>query len=281
MYGVIYAYILNKETKYIGQTTNIASRQSNQLSNARNRNSKEYNYPLSRGIRKHGFDAFKIKIIDRADTLEELNKKEVYWIEYYKTYSSQKGYNQRPGGNNDNSHQFEISEDAVDKIISLLKKGTTYKEIERITNVSQAHISGINTGSKRKRENVTYPIQSMTRGRKITDESCLNIIKLIKETKMSYEEIAELYNVSGSLISDINRGKFSYLPEDDYPIREIKKVKKLSEEEVKEIVCDLENSCDSIAEIARRKNRSGKTITEINQGRHRYNPKSKKYPIRK
>lgn len=220
MYGVIYAYVLDKEVKYIGQTINIAARQSNQLSNARNKDSKEYNYPLSRGIRKHGFEAFEVKIIDKANTLEELNKKEIYWIDYYKTYSSQQGYNQRIGGNSDNSHQFEISDLIVDEIIELLKKGTPYKEIEKQTKVSFAHISGINTGSKRRREGQSYPITTMTKGRKINDEQVLEIITLLKETSLTYSEIGFKYGVSDGAIGKINRGLLKYLPKDEkYPIR--------------------------------------------------------------
>lgn len=47
---------------------------------------------LSRAIRKYGKDAFIVEEIDTANTQEELNEKEHYYIHYYNTL--QKGYNE-------------------------------------------------------------------------------------------------------------------------------------------------------------------------------------------
>lgn len=50
-------------------------------------------------LNKYGKDAFKIDIIDRADSIEELNEKEIYWIKHFDCMVP-KGYNQCYGGEN-------------------------------------------------------------------------------------------------------------------------------------------------------------------------------------
>ena len=47
---------------------------------------------FARAIRKYGKDNFIIEQIDQAQTQDELNKKEQYWIQYYN--SVQNGYNE-------------------------------------------------------------------------------------------------------------------------------------------------------------------------------------------
>ena len=47
---------------------------------------------FARAIRKYGKDSFQIEIIDTAQTQEELNQKEQYWINYYN--SIEEGYNE-------------------------------------------------------------------------------------------------------------------------------------------------------------------------------------------
>ena len=54
-------------------------------------NNKEYNYPLSRGIRKYGIDEYELLILEDNIPQEELNAREKYWIRYYDTCFN--GYN--------------------------------------------------------------------------------------------------------------------------------------------------------------------------------------------
>jgi len=49
-------------------------------------------------INKYGIENFSKEIIDCAETLDELNEKEVKWIAYYKSYVPSIGYNRGPGG---------------------------------------------------------------------------------------------------------------------------------------------------------------------------------------
>lgn len=53
---------------------------------------------LSRAIKKYGADVFTIEKIDAADTVEELNAKEMFWITHYDSTNQKKGYNILCGG---------------------------------------------------------------------------------------------------------------------------------------------------------------------------------------
>lgn len=55
---------------------------------------------LKNSIQKHGKKNFTIEEIYRAETLDDLNKKEEELIIFYDSRNIEKGYNIRPGGNN-------------------------------------------------------------------------------------------------------------------------------------------------------------------------------------
>ena len=65
---------------YIGQTIEYEERIRHHKQTAFRENSKEKDRPLYRAIRKYGLDNFKFEIIDKADSIEELNEKEIYYI---------------------------------------------------------------------------------------------------------------------------------------------------------------------------------------------------------
>jgi hypothetical protein len=98
MYGLIYKIQNNMNSKvYIGQTIN------NNGFNGRysyNLEENTHNEHLKRAILKYGIENFEItKEFDVAYSQEELNEKEIYWIEYYNSTDSNFGYNKRDGGN--------------------------------------------------------------------------------------------------------------------------------------------------------------------------------------
>lgn len=95
-YGIIYCLTnLINNKKYIGQTiTKLEYRINGHFSCANNKNNKT---PICRAIRKYGKENFEWVILDKAYTQEELDKKEIYWINYYNTYNHD-GYNATLGG---------------------------------------------------------------------------------------------------------------------------------------------------------------------------------------
>lgn len=52
---------------------------------------------IDKVIKRYGKDNFTIELIDTAETLNELNSKEIYWIKYYKS-KLPNGYNVADGG---------------------------------------------------------------------------------------------------------------------------------------------------------------------------------------
>lgn len=92
---------------------------------------------FARAIRKYGKDNFIIEQIDQAQTQNELNKKEQYWIQYYN--SVQNGYNKtdaisKCGGNTYQSKTEKEMEVIKEKIrqTKLGAKNPMAKKIKRI-----------------------------------------------------------------------------------------------------------------------------------------------------
>ena len=81
--NIIYAYKKIDENKivYVGQTVNLNNRDyRHKKIDPYDSTLKEYNYPLSRGIRKYGEDAYELIILENNLKREQLNEREKYWI---------------------------------------------------------------------------------------------------------------------------------------------------------------------------------------------------------
>lgn len=89
----------NNGKVYIGQTTASMEYRMNQHRNNAMNNHRYHTY-FHNAIRKHGFESFTFEIIDTATNIDELNKKEQFWIAYYKSTDRQLGYNLDSGGRN-------------------------------------------------------------------------------------------------------------------------------------------------------------------------------------
>jgi group I intron endonuclease len=96
MYGIIYKATGPGGTVYIGQTKHSLKKRKS-----------EHKYRSLKGDRRttfqialldEGFDAFAWEQIDTADTLEELDQKEIFWIAYYDSTNPERGYNNTNGG---------------------------------------------------------------------------------------------------------------------------------------------------------------------------------------
>ncbi|MEG2289606.1 MAG: GIY-YIG nuclease family protein [Clostridium sp.] len=86
---------------YIGQTVDYEERVRQHKQIPFRINSKENHKPLYRSMLKYGVGSFEFEIIDTAKDIDELNKKEVYYIEYYNScIDNNKGYNLDKGGKN-------------------------------------------------------------------------------------------------------------------------------------------------------------------------------------
>jgi group I intron endonuclease len=93
--GLIYLItntINNK--KYIGQTIRSFKDRINDYKRGM------CNDYIKNSFNKYGFETFKFEIIDTAKSLEELNEKEIYYINKYDTTNKEVGYNIELGGKN-------------------------------------------------------------------------------------------------------------------------------------------------------------------------------------
>ena len=104
---------------------------------------------FARAIRKYGPDKWQLEVIDGAETQEELNQKEQYWIRYYN--SVEEGYNEtdaisKCGGNTYQSKSEEEMEEIKEKIrqTKLGAKNPMARRIRRI-NVITGEINVFDT----------------------------------------------------------------------------------------------------------------------------------------
>lgn len=108
---------------YIGQTIRpIEQRFHRHISDAINN---VLDTHFARAIKYYGPEAFSIETIDTADTQDDLNKKEQYWINYYN--SVENGYNETNAINKcgGNTYQSKTQEEMlmIRKKLSLSKMG--------------------------------------------------------------------------------------------------------------------------------------------------------------
>lgn len=140
---IVYCYC-NKINlkKYIGITKrSLEQREKNHLSEAYNPMCLKYNTPFKSAIRKYGIDAFDKIIIDYADSLEEANEKEKYYIQKYNSYCYKKdgwGYNATEGGDGVKRHYKSIVQ--LDKNDgSFINVFESISDVEKVFNTG--HIS--------------------------------------------------------------------------------------------------------------------------------------------
>lgn len=225
MKNVIYAYKKKSSNKivYVGQTNNLEYRHKQHIKyDPYNSKNKEYNYPLSRGIRKYGENEYELIVLEDNLLQDQLNEREIYWIKFYDTYFN--GYNQSTGGSNPVKPIFD--DKLINLVIELLKDyENSYQDICNKTGLSMTHVYNINTGNRRKRDDIQYPIRPSnaagTRGLKFSPEQNIEIHNLLLKTHKEFKEIAELYNCDAVTISRINRGitKSYRLKNYNYPLR--------------------------------------------------------------
>jgi group I intron endonuclease len=77
---------------YIGQTTRTVEERWKEHCYSSNKG-----FILNKAIKKYKKQNFKIETIEKCNSIEELNNKEIYWIKYYN--SNKEGYNIALGGN--------------------------------------------------------------------------------------------------------------------------------------------------------------------------------------
>ena len=98
---------------YIGQSKNIKKRWNSHRSRAFNSNAPDYENVLYRSIRKYGLENFTFEVIENC-SMKELNERENFWINYYRSNNSDFGYNISLNGSEDKALKLDL--DKVKKI---------------------------------------------------------------------------------------------------------------------------------------------------------------------
>lgn len=108
---------------------------------------------------------------------------------------------------------------------------------------------------------------------KLTQQQVNKIIDILSDENnlLSFNDIGQQFNISGSVIRAINQGISWYLPNISYPIRKYDVTGlSLTRKQYKDIVSDIQNSKLQLQEIAIKYNLSEQQMTSINQGRYCY-----------
>lgn len=198
--------------RYIGQSINIKHRFGNHKSSLNIGNHK--NKYLQSSWNKYGEASFIFEIIELIGT-EELNTREIHWIEFYNSAKREYGYNGNGGGDS-----FKMSE-STKKKISLAMKGKKNGS----KNIGRRHSEEtIEKLIKTKRENKyiyteedKLKMRIAAKGRKSNratiDEGKVNqIVLLLNKKEMTSKSIAKLLGVTLSIVKQIKSGKtWSYI----------------------------------------------------------------------
>lgn len=239
---------------YIGLTTRtFEERKKQHLREAINSNSKKY---FHNALRKYGNDNFIWEIIDVAETQEELNEKEIYWISLFNSYGKQ-GYNQTRGGEGASGYKHS---DESRKKMSKDRIGRTHSEdSKKMMSMSQkgrVHSKETKMKIGKSRKGSKHPLA------KLNEESVLEIKELIKN-RMSLTEIAKIFNVNGTIVVKIKNGEtWKHVGEDVSDIQ----CRKLTEEDVKEIKNLLKKGQLSQKKISEKYGVSKTHISQIKRG---------------
>ena len=113
-----------------------------------------------------------------------------------------------------------------------------------------------------------------------SDKTIETAIDLLKNTSISFQEISDITGISVVMLSEINHGKRRHIDNVKYPLRELTKGRKLTENNLLEIKELLEHSDLPMTQIAQQYNVVVETIRKINKGKRRYH-NDWNYPLRK
>lgn len=117
--------ITNKNTgkSYIGQSNDIERRfKEHQIVGTKSR------IPVDIAIQKYGKDAFTYEIVELC-SIEQLNEKEEYWIQFYNTFNN--GYNCNPGGNQASIGEYNGRAKLTENDVKLIRQAYANHERQK------------------------------------------------------------------------------------------------------------------------------------------------------
>lgn len=209
--------LLNNKV-YIGQSVHPEKRWWEHKQRARTNYD---NYPIHLAITKYGEENFSFEILEWT---KDYDNEEKRLINEYNSLSPN-GYNILEGGSNpvmygQNHPRNKVQDKDLPFIIQDLKENKlSDKEIAKKYNLTDKIIADINHGYSHKIKNEKYPIRIKKGSQKLTEKQAEEIKNLLKTTTLSYQKIADMYNVTKGNIYQINRGTNFKREKNTYPIR--------------------------------------------------------------
>lgn len=104
---------INNGKKYVGQTRNFYNRMSQYRQGF-------FNRYMKNAVNKHGINSFKISILERDIDFQNLDNREQYWMDYFESYNSDKGYNICRYASN--TYGYRHTKETKEKISRVLKE---------------------------------------------------------------------------------------------------------------------------------------------------------------
>jgi len=196
-YGLIYVITnLINGKQYIGQTIQgLDKRKKQHLKDAK---ALRYDVPLYRAIRKYGIEAFSWEIEDYAFSREELDQKEIFYIEQYGTLCSKHGYNCASGGSNGNNFAGKTPEERqeINKKLSSksLQQWEGYSPEQKQQVLSALHAAmkvWWATITEEEKVRRSLALSKALTGRKFTSEHCAKLSEAKKDVLWPTQRIID------------------------------------------------------------------------------------------
>ena len=262
---------------YIGQSNDYKYRFRKHCEAAR-RNNHKYKSYLYNAMNTLGIDKFYVELLE--SDVEDYNEKEIYYINKYNTLRPN-GYNLAKGGGNYphlsgiEHHEAKIkTEDELAEIYDeLLNTDYSLTEIGKHFGVSYGLIEKINKGWTYRNDKYQYPLREFC----LSEDKLNSLIDDLKNTKLTYKQLADKYGLNINHVKSINAGRSWHKDFYTYPIRRINF--NGDKEMVNALKDDLMYTNDSFETLADIYDCSWSTIRRINIGESYYDEQLS-YPLR-
>ena len=216
--GFIYCFTNNVNgKKYIGQSISKGNaRYNNHKSSYKNPDDCEYESPLHRAFRKHGFKNFTYEVLAQdVENIDLLNQLEIQYIQQYNCQIPN-GYNIEPGGKNcakpktiehrkkEIWAQAKLTEEEVIELRKAYQRKESPTKIYKEKYEDIMHYNSfLNIWSGRRYALIMPEVFEKGRHTKLNAETVKLIRKDREETNLSYGKLAEKYGISKGTIADI------------------------------------------------------------------------------
>ncbi len=183
--------------KYIGQGVSIEKRWHDHINELKKQ--QHCNKYLQNTWDKYGEKSFAFTIVEQC-TKEQLNEREIYWIDKYKSYDRKYGFNMTYGGQYGRKTDTVVTESQVRHVIDLLLQRISHNEISAITGVNTGIISAIK--HKKCWNHLTEGIDFYFRFKHLSEDQAKEIVKLLTEGK-TIDEVAGITQLNKSAVMSI------------------------------------------------------------------------------